>query len=149
MKDYRFVRIILTLCLVVALTGCDGGKEASTGATGATKASADGRCPHEIKQDKCPFCNPALIESEGFCGEHGVAEALCAQCRPYLKAAFRANNDWCTEHSVPKSQCIICNPELKDKIRPGEHGTHGHGAASAGAAAAAAAGNGNGLKGKT
>jgi cobalt-zinc-cadmium efflux system membrane fusion protein len=102
--------------------GCSGGTDSSTG-TSPAKADASGRCPHEIKQEKCPFCNPALVESEGFCGEHGVAEALCVQCRTYLKAAFRAKGDWCADHSVPKTQCIECNPSLKANIRPGEHGT--------------------------
>ncbi|MEK6701758.1 MAG: hypothetical protein AABZ53_05815 [Planctomycetota bacterium] len=100
----------------------DGGGKSGTTQT-AAKPDASGRCPHEIKQEKCPFCNPGLVESEGFCGEHGFAEALCVQCRPYLKAAFRAKGDWCKEHEVPESQCIQCHPELKDKIKPGEHGT--------------------------
>ena len=85
-------------------------------------ASAAG-CPHEIKEESCPFCNPELVESEGFCGEHGVAEALCAECRPYMKAAFRAKGDWCDEHKAPESQCMACNPELAENLRPGEHGT--------------------------
>jgi hypothetical protein len=81
-------------------------------------------CPHEIKKEMCPFCTPSLIESDGFCGEHGVAEALCYQCRPYLKAAFRAKGDWCTKHSAPDSQCVACHPELSKKARPGSgHGT--------------------------
>jgi hypothetical protein len=84
-------------------------------------ASAE-RCPHEIKPAKCPFCNPSLIESDGFCGEHGVAEALCYKCRPYLKTAFKAKGDWCAEHNAPDSQCLTCHPELKDKIQPGVHG---------------------------
>lgn len=89
----------------------------------ASKPDASGRCAHEIKFEKCPFCNPDLVTAEGFCGEHGVAEALCVQCRPYLKAAFRAQGDWCKEHETPESQCVQCSPELKDKMRPGEHGT--------------------------
>lgn len=115
-------------CLVAAVLltgGCDK-KTASDGKTGDTKpvskVDSTGRCPHDIKQEKCPFCTPSLVESEGFCGEHGVAEALCVQCKPYLKAAFRAKGDWCKEHDVPESQCVQCNPELKDKIKAGEHG---------------------------
>jgi hypothetical protein len=104
---------------MAALPGCDG----SAGGGETTQAAdAAGRCPHEIKREKCPFCNPGLVEAEGFCGEHGVAEALCAQCRPYLKAAFRATDDWCAEHSVPESQCVECNPELAKGVRPGTHG---------------------------
>ncbi|MBL9031617.1 MAG: hypothetical protein JNM80_07905 [Phycisphaerae bacterium] len=116
-----------TMC-VVALVGIVAfACEKKSGDSGATptsgKASSAERCTHEIKREKCPFCDPSLIESEGFCGEHGVAEALCATCRPYLKAAFRAKGDWCADHGVPKTQCLTCNPELKDKLRPGEHGT--------------------------
>lgn len=100
------------------LGGCEKSSE-----PGAAEASADARCPHEIKAAQCPFCTPELIERDGFCGEHGVAEALCAQCRPYLKAAFRAEGDWCDEHKLPLSQCVIHTPELADKIKPGS----GHG----------------------
>jgi hypothetical protein len=85
-----------------------------------SKPSVDSTgCPHEIKKDKCPFCTPSLIESDGFCGEHGVAEALCYQCRPYLKAAFRAKGDWCAKHNAPDSQCVVCHPELAAKAKPG------------------------------
>lgn len=104
--------------------GCEkkAAENSSSAGTAAT-ASAD-RCPHEIKPDKCPFCTPKLIETDGFCAEHGVAEALCYQCRPYLKTAFRAKGDWCAEHNVPDSQCVVCHPELKEKMQPGA----GHGA---------------------
>jgi cobalt-zinc-cadmium efflux system membrane fusion protein len=54
-----------------------------------------------------------LIQSEGFCGGHNVAEALCVKCRPFLKTAFVAKGDWCAEHNTPESQCEICNPDLK------------------------------------
>lgn len=100
----------------MSLTGCE--KKADT----TTATSADGRCPHELKSAQCPFCNPDMIERDGFCGDHAVAEALCATCRPYLKVAFRAKGDWCQEHKLPKSQCLVCNPELAEKVRPGEHG---------------------------
>lgn len=119
--------LFLTLLIGVLAggAGCEK-KSADAGKGGATqttaKADASGRCPHEIKQEKCPFCNPALVAADGFCGEHGVAEALCAQCRPFLKAAFRAKGDWCKEHETPESQCVQCHPELKDKIKTGQHG---------------------------
>ncbi len=101
--------------LAMLNSGCEKKAETAGGATVA-------RCEHEIKTEMCPFCNPGLVESEGWCGEHGCAEALCAQCRPYLKAAFRAKGDWCAEHSVPESQCIQCNPDIGKNLRPGEHG---------------------------
>jgi cobalt-zinc-cadmium efflux system membrane fusion protein len=69
-------------------------------------------CKHGIEGAKCPFCTPGLIESDGFCGGHGVAEALCVECRPYLKTAFVAAGDWCAEHETPESQCVRCNPAL-------------------------------------
>jgi cobalt-zinc-cadmium efflux system membrane fusion protein len=111
---------LLAMLLSLGLAAC-GKQPAQSG--GATAASTDhaGRCPHDIKQDTCPFCTPALIESEGFCGEHGVAEALCYVCRPYLKAAFRAKGDWCQAHGAPDSQCVECHPELLEKRGTG-HG---------------------------
>jgi hypothetical protein len=123
----KLLIVALVIGLIAFVPACekksaDGGSKRGTTQT-AAKPDASGRCPHEIKQEKCPFCNPQLVESEGFCGEHGVAEALCVQCRPYLKAAFRAKGDWCSEHSMPESQCVQCNPALKDKMKPGEHGT--------------------------
>ncbi len=135
-KELQVTRMLWMMCVGVCVAALFtlGGCDRSAGTTGARQTSAD-RCEHEIKPEKCPFCNPAMIEADGFCGEHGVAEALCAQCRPYLKAAFRAKGDWCDEHSVPESQCVVCNPELKEKIRPGEHGgahpTEGSAAADA------------------
>jgi cobalt-zinc-cadmium efflux system membrane fusion protein len=110
--------LIAATSAAAALIGCGGN---GNGGTSGTTASSE-RCPHEIRQDKCPFCTPELVTTEGFCGEHGVAEALCYQCRPYLKAAFRAKGDWCAEHDAPESQCVVCNPALKENVRPGEHG---------------------------
>ena len=69
-------------------------------------------CPHGMTSEKCPFCNKALIESMGFCAEHGVAEALCTRCNPAVIAAFKATRDWCAGHNIPESQCTICNPGL-------------------------------------
>ena len=118
------LNLLLSILLVLVFAfsyGCEQ-KADSAGTKGATTQAAADRCPHEIKQDKCPFCNPKLVESDGFCGEHGVAESLCVQCRPYLKAAFRVKGDWCKEHNTPVTQCVQCNPALKEKFRPGEHG---------------------------
>lgn len=115
MKIQSCILFVLFLSMGLSLPGCGKSGE-------STGQSADGRCPHEIKQEKCPFCNPGLVESEGFCGAHAVAEALCAKCRPYLNAAFRAQGDWCDEHASPETQCMTCNPELAEKVRPGEHG---------------------------
>lgn len=76
-----------------------------------TESGATG-CPHTLSIEKCPFCDETLIEKEGQCGEHGVPEALCYQCRPQLIPAFKASYDWCREHGVPESQCYDCNPQL-------------------------------------
>ncbi|MBL4809629.1 MAG: hypothetical protein JKY43_06180 [Phycisphaerales bacterium] len=67
-------------------------------------------CQHGISASQCPFCTPSLIESDGFCGGHDVAEALCVKCRPFLKVAFEAAGDWCPDHNTPESQCSTCNP---------------------------------------
>ncbi len=65
-------------------------------------------CPHQIDSARCPFCNPDLVDSLGWCNEHSVAEALCTRCTPGLVLAFKATNDWCAEHAVPESQCTLC-----------------------------------------
>jgi hypothetical protein len=118
------ILVSLLIGFSAAAAGCGGGN--SNGAANTKAASADARCPHDIRTDKCPFCTPSLIESDGFCGEHGVAEALCYLCRPYLKTAFRAKGDWCDEHQAPDSQCVACHPELKEKMVPGSgHGAEG------------------------
>lgn len=67
-------------------------------------------CPHGIEAAKCPFCDPTRIERLGMCKEHGVPEAVCVKCRPFLKTAFVSAGDWCKEHDTPESQCDICNP---------------------------------------
>ena len=46
-----------------------------------------------------------------WCDEHGVPEAICAQCNVKLVADFKAKGDWCKEHERPDSQCFICHPE--------------------------------------
>lgn len=79
--------------------------------TSAPVLASEESCRHGIKTARCPFCTPALIEGEGLCHEHGVAEALCTRCRPFLKSAFQIENDWCNEHGVPESQCSVCNPD--------------------------------------
>lgn len=117
-RPIRACALLLAAGMMLPPVGCSRSSN-GTQAEKSTTDAADGRCPHDIKKDKCPFCTPALIESEGFCGEHGVAEALCVLCRPYLKAAFRKKGDWCEKHATPDSQCSTCHPELKERIQPG------------------------------
>ena len=73
-----------------------------------TAAAATNLCRHEINTDRCPFCNPELIDSMGWCNRHDVPEALCTRCDSELKVAFRVENDWCSEHGLPESQCTLC-----------------------------------------
>jgi membrane fusion protein, heavy metal efflux system len=89
---------------------------------------------HDLKPGQCPFCDPGLIKTEGFCRGHGVPEALCHRCRPELEEAFRKNGDWCGGHNLPESQCEICNPGVLDKYRDNEEvsGVSGEIPASAG-----------------
>ncbi|HJT78259.1 MAG TPA: hypothetical protein VJ739_13730 [Gemmataceae bacterium] len=51
-----------------------------------------------------------------WCDEHGVPEAVCAQCNTKLAAEFKKKGDWCKEHDRPESQCFLCHPELKEKF---------------------------------
>ncbi len=73
-------------------------------------------CPHGINRAQCPFCDPSRVERLGMCREHGVPEALCVQCRAYLKPAFIAAGDWCAEHDIPESQCAQCNPAAAEDL---------------------------------
>ncbi len=74
------------------------------------QAAIAGGCPHGMPDARCPFCDESLIESMGFCREHGVPEALCALCWPDVATAFKNIGDWCGEHARPESQCELCNP---------------------------------------
>ena len=114
MSKFRMVVGAIGALSIAMLGGC--------GETGGDRAGEGERCPHEIKGEDCPFCHPELVEAEGFCGAHGFPEAVCAECRPFLKAAFRAQGDWCEEHKLPESQCIEYNPALAENIQEGVHG---------------------------
>lgn len=81
-------------------------------------SSEKGLCPHKIAKANCPFCDESLIEKKGMCFEHGVPEALCSQCSPFLVLAFKSSGDWCGGHNVPESQCEKCNPGILDKYKP-------------------------------
>tara|TARA_R110000737_G_scaffold2923_8_gene8951 strand:+ start:256876 stop:257487 length:612 start_codon:yes stop_codon:yes gene_type:complete len=109
----------LSLLGLALFTGCG---EGSSSGSKTSAVSADGRCEHQIKIETCPFCNPEMIDAQGFCGTHGFPEAICAQCKPGIKVAFRAKGDWCNEHKLPESQCLECNPELAENIQEGVHG---------------------------
>lgn len=106
MKYLRLVSGLAILCFPVAgLTTWAPAAEPQS----AKSSRGDEICRHGIKMSRCPFCTPSLKESDGTCQEHGVPEALCVLCRPFLKAVFQSEGDWCKEHDVPESQCAICN----------------------------------------
>lgn len=136
MRAYSMVGLVALAATFPVVVGCRDDAGSGTAAKDARAVDAE-RCPHEIRRDKCPFCTPSLVESQGFCGEHGVAEALCHQCRPFLRTAFRAKGDWCKTHEAPDSQCPRCHPELQAKARPGA----GHGVAVTGDPKAAPTGD--------
>ena len=69
-------------------------------------------CEHTLARSDCPFCTPALLESRGWCGGHGVPEALCTRCHRELIPAFQAKGDWCAAHALPGTQCARCEPRL-------------------------------------
>ncbi len=82
--------------------------------------SADAACA-EHGVSRCPFCHPELLDSMGFCGGHGVPEAICTRCRGDLEDAYRARGDWCGGHGLPESQCEACNPgvlQQYERYRP-------------------------------
>jgi cobalt-zinc-cadmium efflux system membrane fusion protein len=102
------IRATPSFALILALAV--GAAAPTTAADNAAKQ--DATCPHTIDRAKCPFCDPTRIDRLGMCKEHGVAEALCVSCKPYLKDAFVAAGDWCREHDTPESQCAVCSPEI-------------------------------------
>lgn len=119
--------LALAGCLVLLLLGA-GYRFHVMRARSAGGAAATGACPHTLKAADCPFCTPSLLETKGFCGGHGVPEAICTRCHKDVIPAFKAKGDWCAEHGLPESQCATCNPELATQQRPTPGGGHGQGA---------------------
>jgi len=105
----RFIKSLGVMALVAAFAVTPSIAHAQSGTNSASQQATV--CPHTIDATKCPFCDPSRIDRLGMCKEHGVPEALCVKCKPYLRPAFIAVLDWCTEHDAPESQCSICNPE--------------------------------------
>jgi membrane fusion protein, heavy metal efflux system len=104
------MRFFIHWCALVAVCGLTAALSPATFAQSPAPVNSAESCEHGIDRAKCPFCDPTRIEKLGMCREHGVPEALCVKCKPYLKAAFVAINDWCNEHNTPESQCALCNP---------------------------------------
>lgn len=98
-------RSILALCIAAILClGCGGEKPAAKpdhdhDHAGETAAEHAG---HE--------------HGEWWCAEHGVPEAVCAQCDSKVAADFQKKGDWCKPHDRPDSQCFLCHPELEAKF---------------------------------
>ncbi len=76
------------------IVGCSNTDKAAEGEVAAKPASKD---KHE--------------HGEWWCDEHGVPEAICAQCEKSIAADLKAKGDWCKEHDRPDSQCFICHPD--------------------------------------
>ena len=104
---------ILALALVAAV---GGGLYGARGFVGVDSSAVAGGCSaHGVV--RCPFCDPSLLDSMGFCSGHGVPEAICTRCRDDLEEAFRARGDWCAGHGLPESQCELCNPGTLEQFR--------------------------------
>ena len=93
MKYLRLVTYLAALCLLGAAASLTALASPPKTAP-AESAQGEESCRHGINTSRCPFCTPALKEGEGFCREHSVPEALCVQCRPFLKAVFQIYGDW-------------------------------------------------------
>lgn len=96
----RVSTIITVICLagLTALwTGCGGSKPAAGPAKPAEEEAS-----HE--------------HGGWWCAEHGVPEAVCAQCDSKVAADFQKKGDWCKQHDRPESQCFICHPDLEAKF---------------------------------
>jgi len=106
------IAIALMSCASLGFVGCGRTPiEHSAAAPPATDGCED----HGVSS--CPFCDPSLLVTMGFCGGHGVPEAICTRCRDDLEQAFRDEDDWCNGHGLPESQCEACNPGVLDKWR--------------------------------
>lgn len=118
--------ILITILGLAALGGGVGLIVAADhfGWIGPSQRGEDSRapsyCEHGIDASQCPFCRPDLVESQGWCGGHGVPEALCTRCRPAIIPAFKSRGDWCAEHGLPESQCTLCGAA---PLRPADRGS--------------------------
>lgn len=107
---------LLGVLLVAVAAAVGGGIYGATEFFATRSQSAVGACTEHGIQ-RCPFCDPSLLDTMGFCKEHGVPEAICSRCRSDLEPVFRALNDWCGGHGVPESQCELCNAGTLEKYR--------------------------------
>ncbi|MHC5062983.1 MAG: hypothetical protein ACYTG5_03295 [Planctomycetota bacterium] len=112
MKNTMWIALIVLVAAAAAVGGVYG-TNAFLGSESENTTAAE--C-EEHRVERCPFCDPSLMVSMGFCGGHGVPEAVCTRCRDDLEAAFRTRNDWCAEHGLPESHCELCNPGTLDQF---------------------------------
>ncbi len=111
MKQKRQILALALMTIGMGLIGCGPSEPEVVAHMGAL---TDDVCTkHSVS--RCPFCSPDLLETMGFCGGHGVPEAVCTKCRDDLEAAFRSEGDWCGGHGLPESHCELCNPGVLDK----------------------------------
>jgi len=107
----RFAAVIF-FSGALAVAACDRATNDPPSSASSTAAAC-----REHGVARCPFCDPRLVETMGFCGEHGVPEAVCTRCRGDLEGAFRAAGDWCDGHALPESHCEACNPGVLKKYQ--------------------------------
>ena len=115
MKNTMWIVLTLLVAAVAAAGGWYGTKAFLGSGSGPEKAAPAACEVHGVT--RCPFCDPSLLSSMGFCSGHGVPEALCTRCRDDLEVVFHNKNDWCTEHGLPESHCEVCNPGTLAQFR--------------------------------
>ena len=81
-------------------------------------AAGCGKTPTTGPEAGQPATSAAATDDHSgwWCSEHGVPEAICAQCNAKVAVEYQKKGDWCQEHSRPESQCFLCNPKLADKF---------------------------------
>ena len=116
----------ILLMVVLGLVACACGfgllvladQQGWIGAESSALVAEGNLCPHDLAEERCPFCRPELVDELGWCAGHDVPEAYCTRCNPDVIPAFKASNDWCAEHGLPESQCAQCAdaaaPQLPD-----------------------------------
>jgi len=108
-KAIQWVSTLAALLPLLLPVACDKPRTQAESAR-ATPASAG-------KIDAAPALGPETSPvkptlDQGWCGRHGVPEAVCTRCNASLIPQFKESGDWCAEHGLPESQCTLCHPEV-------------------------------------
>ncbi len=83
MKNTMWIALALLVASAAAVGGLYGTK-VFLGSGSESEKTAPAVCEaHGVA--RCPFCDPSLLESMGFCSGHGVPEAICTRCRDDLE----------------------------------------------------------------